>query len=772
MISGTIKCSFAFFTASLILLLWQLPLQGQTVALVLSGGGSRGVAHIGVLKALEEQGVPIDYIAGTSMGAIIGGLYASGYSPDEIEEIIVHGDFSKWARGDVSTRGAYFFKAGYPDASWVELSFDYNDPENRWRTQFPTNIVSSDQVDFALLDYYAAASAAAGYNFDSLFVPFRCVAADIRSDSAVVMRKGQLGTAIRSSATYPFYYRPIEINDTVLFDGGLYNNFPVDVAIKDFRPGFIIGSNTASERRDIDKEDIISILQNMITRQTDFSLPDGKGVMIEPELERVNVIDFSRSEEFIDSGYVSTMRMMGLIREGVGRVVTPAVVQEKRELFRAGKPAVFIHSLSVTGLKTRQINYITKSFRAQSGYLTLEHTRSEYFKLLSDNKIKSIFPELIYNPQERTFDLNLKVTRAEHFQAGFGGNLSSAASSAAFASIKYHLLTGFGFTGSLNGYFGRFYSSVAAQVRLDFPALVPFFVHFDVVYNHKDYFKNSTYFFEDQEPSFLVSNERNTRLILGLPATDAGAALFSLAEGSARDEYYQNNQFTRADTADRTYFNFFTPAATFEMNTFNWKQFPSRGYRLFLEMKYVNGREETHSGSTALNPSEIITDHHKWLQFRLSYENYFTLSRWLRMGVSGELLLSSEDYFSNYTATILRAPAFEPLPEMKTIFLPEYRAMSFIAFGIKPVFHLYRDLDLRTEGYLFQPYEAIIRLEDQQAGPGDFFSDRAYILSASLVYYLRLAPVSLSFNYYSQAEQKFSVMFNIGYILFNKSALE
>ena len=147
------------------------------------------------------------------------------------------------------------------------------------------------------------------------------------------------------------------------------------------------------------------------------------------------------------------------------------------------------------------------------------------------------------------------------------------------------------------------------------------------------------------------------------------------------------------------------------------------------------------------------------------------MNKWFKLGVYGEALISNQETFSNYTATILSTPAFEPVPEMLTLFLPNYRAFDYFGLGVLPIATIWKNLDLRTEAYLFQPYEAIKQGEDQQAVKGEPWSDRAWILSGSIIYYLRFTPISLSFNYYSAGSDRFSVMFNIGFIIFNESVL-
>jgi NTE family protein len=151
----------------------------QKVGLVLSGGGARGLSHIGVIKLLEENNIPIDYIAGTSAGAVVGSLYAQGYSPEEMIRLVNTEDFYNWATGTFDEEHTYYFKKKDPNASWVTLKFSADSAGVH--TTFPSSIISSVPVDFALMENNAGAITKAKYNFDSLFVPFRCVASDIEN---------------------------------------------------------------------------------------------------------------------------------------------------------------------------------------------------------------------------------------------------------------------------------------------------------------------------------------------------------------------------------------------------------------------------------------------------------------------------------------------------------------------------------------------------------------------------------------------------------------
>jgi len=210
--------------------------------LVLSGGGSSGVTHIGVLKALEEYNIPIDYIAGTSMGGLVGGLYAAGYSPKEIEKLFISEQFKDWAQGNLDDKYIYYLREKDETASLITFKIATN---SIWETSIPTNLISPAPIDYGLMEFLAPASSFSNGDFDSLFIPFRCVASDIISKQPIVLRKGQLAKAVRASMAYPFYLSPVTYEDKLLFDGGLYNNFPSDIMYNDFLPDYIIGSNVS-----------------------------------------------------------------------------------------------------------------------------------------------------------------------------------------------------------------------------------------------------------------------------------------------------------------------------------------------------------------------------------------------------------------------------------------------------------------------------------------------------------------------------------------------
>ena len=206
-------------------------------------------------------------------------------------------------------------------------------------------------------------------------------------------------------------------------------------------------------------------------------------------------------------------------------------------------------------------------------------------------------------------------------------------------------------------------------------------------------------------------------------------------------------------------------------NTLNRKQYSNSGSLFSVKTKIIEGEEYSQPGSTSpgIKPFRKV---HNWLTLRVLFDNYFNSHGLFRAGLHLEGLASTQGFFNNYTASILSAPAFQPTPESKTIFLESYRAHQFLAGGIKTLFNIRNNFDLRVESYVFLPYRSIGRSPDLRASYGSVFSNWHYIATVAAVYQTPLGPLSISVNYYDKRKESFSLLFHFGYILFNERAIE
>ncbi len=760
-----------FFSLELILILiLSFPvLAQQKVGLVLSGGGAKGVAHIGVIKALEANGIPIDYIAGTSMGAIIGGLYASGYTPDEMTAIIESKEFTYWVSGEFGEEYTYFFKKQEPNASWLTLRFNYDSVFTS--NIIPTNLISPNQMDFAFMKLFAGATAASRGDFDALMVPFRCVASDIASTRQAILKSGDVGTAIRASMTFPFYFKPITIDGKLMFDGGMYNNFPTDVMLNDFYPDIIIGSKVASNYGPPKSNDLVSQLQSMLMVESKYNVPCDNGVLIEPKLRETNVVDFSHTREFIDSGYVAAQRMIPQIRTFVTTQISQEDLAAKRKAFRDKVPELQVGSIYVNGLAKNQSEYVRWHLFHKGTSVPLDAIKPNYFKLLGDSQISSIYPTLKYNPERSWFDLYLNVEKENNINVQFGGTVSSSPINEAFVGLRYNRLGASALVYRANLYIGRFYSSAEVGARLDIPSTHPYYLDALISFNQWDYFKTSTYFFEDKTPSYLIQNESHTEINFGMPAGRKAKFEIGLATARMRDDYYQTNVFNRNDVADKTYFNLFTPNISFEANTLNDKQFANQGARFFTDIRYVTGKETNEPGTTSQQDVKT-SENHDWFQFRMEWDDYFKVVKKLRFGFYAETYLSSKRLFSNYTSSMLSAHAFTPFPYAQTLFMPEFRANNYVATGLKTVYVMSKSFDYRVEGYAFQPLQQIVKQTDFKAEYNYSIKKPNFMATTALVFHSPIGPITASLNWFDRNQDRFSFIFTIGYVIFNRRALD
>ncbi|WP_097302477.1 patatin-like phospholipase family protein [Pseudomonas chlororaphis] len=277
------------------------------IGLVLSGGAARGLAHIGVLKALEEQGVKIDAIAGTSMGAVIGGLYASGYKIDELEKLALGIDWQQ-ALSDAPPRADVPFRRKQDDRDFlVKQKLSFRDDGS---LGLPLGVIQGQNL--ALLLESMLAHASDTRDFDKLPIPFRAVATDIASGEKVVFRKGHLPRVIRASMSIPAVFAPVEMDGRLLVDGGMTDNIPLDVARDmgvDIAIVVDIGTPLRSRQQLATVVDVLNQSITLMTRRNSeeqLATLHKNDVLIQPPLASFGVTDFGRAQEMIDAGYRAT----------------------------------------------------------------------------------------------------------------------------------------------------------------------------------------------------------------------------------------------------------------------------------------------------------------------------------------------------------------------------------------------------------------------------------------------------------------------------------
>ncbi len=288
-----------------------ITLHAEKLGYALSGGGARGFAHIGVLKVLEEEGIRPDYLAGSSIGAIIGALYAMGYSAAEIEQICLSINWDYLALDVHSRKELYIGQKRW--SPYGNAIFEVNDT---WVPRLPSSVYVGNKINLELFKMFAPASQVA--SFTKLPIPFACNATNLITGEAVTFDSGSLMQALRASMSIPSLVQPFSINGDVYIDGGVSQNLPGEL-LHDLGADKVIGIKVNSTLRNRDNlNNLIEVLDQTInigiTRNLNEHL-DLFDFIIEPNLSSFSATDFQKIKEIIDTGERSTREQISSLRQ-------------------------------------------------------------------------------------------------------------------------------------------------------------------------------------------------------------------------------------------------------------------------------------------------------------------------------------------------------------------------------------------------------------------------------------------------------------------------
>lgn len=316
------------------------------VGLVLSGGGAKGFAHIGVLKVLEEAGVEISYIGGTSMGAIVGGLYASGYNARQIDSIFTDTDFDALLSDFIPRSSKNFYEKKNDELYAITLPF------NKMRIGIPTAL-SRGMYNYNLLNRLTY-KVRHVRDFNQLPIPFLCVATDIETGDEVLLNKGYLPQALLASGAFPTLFSPVEIDGRLLVDGGVTNNFPVE-EIKKLGADYIIGVDVQDDLKDRkslrDATKILGQISNlqMIEKMKEkIKLTD---IYLKPDISDFSVISFDMGEAIVRKGEEAAFAVYDKLK-AIGDTTK----------VRKKYPKVVVDSLAIKSIKVNPLDNYTRSY--------------------------------------------------------------------------------------------------------------------------------------------------------------------------------------------------------------------------------------------------------------------------------------------------------------------------------------------------------------------------------------------------------------------------
>ena len=391
------------------------------VGIVLSGGGARGFAHIGALKVIEESGLPIDYIAGTSMGSIIGGLYAMGYSLETMTQL------TREQNWDAVMSDAIPQKYVSVDDKIMDRHYLATFPFRDKKIKMKSGIYDGARINLLLARLTSPAYKIR--NYSELSIPYLCIATDIANGEAYEMTRGNLQRSIRASMSIPFYFTPVEVDGRLLIDGGMRNNFPVQ-NLRDKGVDIIIGVNV--QRNFHTKEEINSLTKILDQMIAITDIDANKKAMeeidihIRPQLGSYGMMDFNSFDSIIAIGEEAAREYLPQLKHLADSIRS---IQEYTVERPDVKPldTLYIVSLKINGVKAENENFIRKSIgKSYPTKMTLNDIDKALMSIYATGYYKEIWYELIPATKGVTLMVHCNekeeetVSIAAHYDTDYG----------------------------------------------------------------------------------------------------------------------------------------------------------------------------------------------------------------------------------------------------------------------------------------------------------------------------------------------------------------
>ncbi len=571
------------------------------IGLVLSGGGAKGFAHIGVLKALEEEGIVPDYITGVSMGSIVAGLYAMGYSADSLEYIVRHTDWKAILSSDISERDVIFEeKKNFRQ----EL---FNMPVENWKISAPNSLIQGQQVS-AMLQYYTFPVAMIN-DFDSLQIPFRTVAVDIEKCEPVIFDSGNLADAIRASMAIPSAFSAIEIDGALYVDGGLMHNFPVQEAL-DMGADFIIGSYTGGVL--YKKEELNSMTAIMGQISTFSGIKDSErekkkvDILIEHEFGNINLMDFNMADSLINLGYKTAQQQIDKIR----KVKTQNTKRENN----LTKKKIVIDHIVIENNKIADDELLMKYLELKEGdIIDQELIKRKIEKLYGTSLFNKIDYGISHEGNKNTLHIRCSEKTATNINTSlyfsnthsFGINLTylhrdlwlkhSRLTLSAYLSRYYRI------NGEYGVYLGKnnkLWANLGFETSKEKRSVSYFDEEIDYEYYNTDVYTGIAY--------FPLENNK-----VGLNISD--------------NTTYLNPVNRENDSLKYIFFNDLALNFIYEFNTLDDYYFPNRGAEFYLRQSFVSPMY-TYLSSVVYDIGEL-DEFQRYIQTFFRYRHYFELGK-------------------------------------------------------------------------------------------------------------------------------------------------
>ncbi len=553
------------------------------IGLVLSGGGAKGFAHVGALKVIEEAGIPVDYITGTSVGSIVGGLYAVGYDASMLENIIQN---QNWE--ELLSNG---FKREYiPAITKEELSrYLLSLPIETRKISIPIGLLNGQNVMefFTYLTY--------GYHevndFSKLPIPFECIAADIATGEEVVLKKGFLPKAIRASMAVPAAIAACEIDGRMLVDGGIVNNFPVD-RCREMGADIIIGIDIQDDLLTKDKiksiPDVISQLTSLMSIERSEKNRKNVNILIRPEISGYSASSFDTESAIVlmKRGEEAARKMLPqLIRMRDSLGIKP-VFKKPREL-PDDSELVDVNKIEVEGTdKTNIVSFMGKMGIIKDKNVTLQHIRQSVSRIYATGNYESV-DFRISGGAKKIINITVKESSTQRLNVGLHYDTDNKAAALINTTIYSDRISG---------------SNVSLDAKLS--SLPMFSARYSLDRGWKPGFTVFGSFISDKIWGYendRKTSEVNVQMINFQVATQAVISdAFRISIGASLEHFRFGTVIGVRDVSelkDKTFYNYF---AKLKLDELNHPYFPTKGWAMDGIFKLITDNGLTYSENSPL----------------------------------------------------------------------------------------------------------------------------------------------------------------------------
>lgn len=571
------------------------------IGLALSGGGAKGLAHIGVLKVLEEVGIKIDYISGTSMGGIVGGLYSIGYTAKEIEEIVQSMNWEEVLMDKVSRRSISI------EEKEEEAKYIAEFPIIKGKVQLPRGLVTGQ--NFSNLLAHLTYPVHHINDFSKFPIPFCCIATDIATGEAVVLNKGYLPEAIRASMAIPSVFTPIEIDGKLLVDGLLIRNFPVSDVIK-MGADIVIGVDVGAT---LYKKEELNSLMEIMDQATSFrgatATKEQQALcdfLISPNMTNFKVSDFELADSLIAEGEKAARKILPELKL-LAKSMNQNFPQKKiRKIPLVSLHTIYINKIKIKGLKKVSKNIIEGKLQLKdSTWITHEQLEKGIDQIYGTQFFDRVTYQIL--PEKNGNTLLIKVEEHTHNVFKFGGHYDNHFQASLLLNLSFRNILGNGSKLFLSSKLGQ-YSALRATYLIHTAWKPGIGFGTDLWYNN---FEVSAYDEKGEvDASFDFVHLSATAFLQTIFSNDFAIGSGVQAEYFSLDPKIFQTDYQNLDIA------FFSHYAYMKRDTYNWGVFPTKGAKMYLEGRF-------YFKNMNLDTSYNWDESH-W-KFMFSYDRFFPL---------------------------------------------------------------------------------------------------------------------------------------------------